>query len=139
AEEGAEAEQLGLEPRAALSRPLLHRVTHPLVEVAHELVEHGLLRVEVEVEGALRDARRLGDLDHRRLVVAELAEHLLGGVEQPAPRIQPAPRERPAGGVRQHVGHAVTACRSSLLTTLPSELRGSSPTSWTLFGTLKRP
>ena len=101
AEVRLEAEQLRLERASSpCSRRLLHRVAHALVQVAHELVEDRLLRVEVEVEGALRDAGRLGDLHDRRVVVAELAEDGLGRVEQAAPRVEAAPRERPPVDVR---------------------------------------
>ena len=74
AEVGLEAEQLRLEPRRSLRRALFHRVPHAAVEVAHELVEDRLLRVEVEVEGAGGDAGDLRQLDDGRVVVAELAE-----------------------------------------------------------------
>jgi len=53
-------------------------------------------RVEVEVERPRCDAGNIGKLDDRRIVVAELPEHLLGGVEQPAPRVEAALGERTA-------------------------------------------
>src|SRR5262245_55399734 len=96
---------------------------HTLVEVADELVEDGLLGVEVEVEGALRDAGGLGDLDDRGLGIAELAEDRLRGVEQAPARIEAALRERAPGGVRDDVRHAVTARASSSFCTLPTEFR----------------
>ena len=95
-EVAAEAEQLRLEPRLPLRRRLRHRVADAAVQVAHELVEDLLLRREVEVERALRDAGRLGDLHDRRVVVAELAEHVLGRVEQ-ALRASRRPSSRARG------------------------------------------
>src|SRR5439155_825507 len=137
AEVGVEAEPLRLEARRALRGGLLHRVPDAAVEVADELVEDGLLRVEVEVEGAGRDAGGLGDLDDRRIVEAELAEDALGGVEQAPARVEAPLRERPPVDVRQHdIRHAVTF--NSDLTIFPIEFRGSSSTRWKLFGTLKR-
>src|SRR4051812_11454257 len=108
----------------------------PLVQVADELVEDLLLAGEVEVEGALRDPGRLGDLHDRGVVVAGLCEAVLGGVDQTAARGLALLRERPpVDGGRQHLGHATT---SSDFCTLPIEFRGSSSTRWNDFGTLKR-
>src|SRR5919204_3131353 len=83
AEERLEAEAFGFGARPPARGRLLHRVAHAAVEILDELVEDPLLAREVEVEGPVRDARGLGDLDDRGLVVAELGEDLLGGLEQP--------------------------------------------------------
>jgi len=86
----AEPEELGLEPRRALRRRFLHRVPHAAVQVAHELVEDRLLRVEVEVERPRCYTGGVGNLDDRRIVVAELAEDILRCVEQPTARVDAA-------------------------------------------------
>ena len=57
AEERGEAEPLHLGARRALRRGLRHRLAHAVVQVDDELVEDLLLAREVEVEGALPDAR----------------------------------------------------------------------------------
>src|SRR5207248_9093064 len=105
--------------------------------VAHELVEDRPLRVEVEVEGARGDARLVGDLHDRRLVEAQLAEHALGGVEQPPSRVEPALRERtPVDIGDRRLAHVSAGTFSSDFWILPSEFRGSSSTAWNAFGTL---
>src|SRR4029077_14818692 len=138
AEVGLEAPHLGLQPRVALRRGLLHGATHATVQVADELVEDRLLRVEVQVEGAGGDTGTLRDLHDRCVVVAELAEDVLGRVEQPAARVEPALRERAPFDVGHDVVHTSRATFSSLFTIFPNELRGSSSTTWNVFGTLKR-
>ena len=70
AEERGEARALGLEPVGGAARTLAHRLAHPVVEVFDELVEDRELRVEVQVVGALADARDLGDARDGCLVVA---------------------------------------------------------------------
>ena len=82
AEEGSKAEQLALRARRSLRGGLCHRPADAGVQVEHELVEDPLLAVEVEVEGALTDARGLGDLDDRGVVVAVLGEDALGRLDQ---------------------------------------------------------
>src|SRR4051812_7466823 len=134
AEVAAEAEPLGLDPVAALRRSLLHRLPHARVQVADELLEDLLLGREVEVERPLRDPGRLGDLDDRRVVEAELREDLLRRVEQPAAGLEPLRLERAA--VRSGQRHAST--RSSSFSTLFMPERGSASTNRTSFGTLKR-
>src|SRR5690348_2654206 len=94
AEVRAEPEQLRLEPRRAAGRRLLHRVAHTPVQIADQLVEDVLLRREVEIERPLPDAGRLGDLDDRRVVVAELAEDALRRLEQPVARLETTRRQR---------------------------------------------
>ena len=126
AEERAEAEQLALGAGRALLGSLGHRVANARVQVEHDLFEDLLLAREVEVEGALADARRLGDLHDRGVVVAELGEDLLGGLEQ---LLAGALAAR---GQRLHR----TRSSSSDLTTLSSALRGSDSTKRTPRGTL---
>ena len=126
AEEGAEPEQLLLGAGLAGRSGLRHRVPDARVQVEHDLVEDLLLAREVEVERPLPHARRFGDFHDRRVVVAELGEDPLSGVDQP-----------PAGalatcGQRLHR----TSSSSSDLTTLSSAFRGSASTKRTPRGTL---
>ena len=103
-----------------LLRALAHRAADAPVQVTHQLLEDRLLRVEVEVVRAGRDTCRLRELHDRRLVVPELAEDALGGVEQAAPRVEPATRKGTTVDVGDDgVGHAVTSGRSSVLLDLP--------------------
>src|SRR6266516_981774 len=138
AEVRAEAEQLRLEARRALRRRVLHRVADPPVQIAHELVEHVLLRREVEVERALADACRLGDLHDRGLVVAELAEDLLRGLDQTGSRLDAARAECPAVGAEDDVGHRTASVTRPCFWIFPRLFRGTSATKRTDFGTLKR-
>ena len=87
-EEAAEAEQLALQARVAPVRRLAHRVANTPVQVSDQLVEDLLLGAEVQVERPLPDAGRLGDLHDRGVVVAEIAEDLLGRLEETLARLR---------------------------------------------------
>ena len=93
---------------------------HAAVQVANELVEDLLLALEVEVEGALRDACGLGDLHDRRLVEADVGEDLLRRLEQAASRAHATAGERAAVGAERErgLGHAGSPARSSSFSTL---------------------
>src|ERR1700730_4677556 len=69
---------------------------HSTVEVLDGLIEDFLLAREVQVEGPRCDARRLDDLDDRRVVVAELSEHMLGRLDEACAGGGPALRRGPA-------------------------------------------
>src|SRR6185437_3876113 len=64
-------------------------------------------------ERPLSDAGGFRDLDDRRLVEADVAEHLLGGLEQLRARLEPARRERAAVGAlkraRRASHHAISS------------------------------
>src|SRR3954469_11737745 len=101
------------------------------VQVADELVEDLLLAREVEVEGALRDAGRLGDLHHRGVVIPRFGEALLRRVDQAATGRRALLRERaPVDRGGGDFRHALT---SSDFCTLPRAFRGSSSTTWKAF------
>ncbi len=71
-----------IEPRAALVGHHLGRpVEEQLGDVGLHPGEEALLGREVEVDRALGDAGRRGDLLHRHALVAVLDDELLGGVE----------------------------------------------------------
>ena len=100
-----EPEQLGLGARAPVLGADGHRAADAAVQVADELLEDLLLAREVEVERPLRDAGGLGDLDDRRVVIAELGEDALGRLEQALARRRAAARELLA----VHAGRTGTA------------------------------
>ena len=93
-----EAEFLDLGAGAPGAGAFGHRVSDAGVQVADELVEDVFFAREVEVEGALGDACRLGDLHDRRVVVAELGEDMLRRLEQPPAGAGSAVREWTAVG-----------------------------------------
>src|SRR5581483_1296948 len=135
-EVAGEPEELLLDACRAARRLLGHRVADPAVQVAHELVEDVLPRLEVEVERALPDPGRLRDLHDRRLVVAELAEDVLGRLDQLLSRPLAARRERAPVGADAR--HATTSASRPCFWILPSELRGTSSMNRTASGTLNR-
>src|SRR5439155_12405185 len=127
-----------IDARLTSSRGLLHRVAHARVQVAYELVEDLLLRREVEIEGPLPHTGRFGDLHDRRVVIAELAENGLGGLEQPEPGFDSARGEGATVGTGNHVGHCATSETRSCFWIFPRPLRGISATKRTEAGTLNR-
>jgi hypothetical protein len=60
-------------------------VEHLQAEVREQFVEPGLACGEVQIEGALRNARGRGDALHRGISVAELAHHARGRHHQLLP------------------------------------------------------
>ena len=86
------------------------------------------------------DAGRLGDLDDRRVVVAELARRPAPPPRAAAHASRAAGRERAAVGAGDDVRHAATSAqpRELVLQHLVHRLRGSSSTKRTALGTLKR-
>jgi hypothetical protein len=82
-------------------------VDHLVGELAGQLPEHVVLAGEVLVERRSRAPRPLGDQLDAGVVVPDLAEHLEGGVEDPALGVA-APladeRVRPEGGTPHDPG-----------------------------------
>ena len=61
------------------------RLEHVAPRVAEDRLEHLVLRLEVVVEEAVRDAGLLGDVADAARVVAAAREHADGGVEDLPP------------------------------------------------------
>ena len=94
AEEGGEQPLPGGGARARREDDALHGLGELVVQRLRDLTEDLLLRVEVVVEGTVREARPLGDVGDARLEEAVLLENLLGGVEQPRSRLHALARAR---------------------------------------------
>ena len=82
--EGTEEPLAGARARARGEDDVLHRLAQPVVQRLRDLAEDLLLRIEVVVEGAVRQPSPLGDVGDARLEEAVFPEDVLGRVEQPS-------------------------------------------------------
>jgi hypothetical protein len=94
---GAQRRPAGVVVGERLER--LRRRPHLPSDLAGEVPEHVVLAGEVLVDRHARATGHLGDALQRRALVAVLAEHLQGGVEDPLLRPQPARPDRRVVGV----------------------------------------
>src|SRR4051794_11762165 len=80
--------------RAVHEHDVGHRGRKPIEDLLGDLTEDLLLRIEVVVEGSVRQAGALGDVGDARLEETVLLEDLLGGVDEPGAGLYAFPRPR---------------------------------------------
>ena len=106
-EEAAKAAAFGLDPVARAARAVGHGLADAVVEVEQDLLEHRLFGREIQVEGALCETRRLGDLHDRRGVETVFGEDLFRRVQDALPAAVALTRPRAPTWRHFGVRHAV--------------------------------